>query len=108
MGTLNLTPSQVKFQVECSSSRNDSEDENVVPTNCRHSTRSTHQTNTSPSCPPSQQRKLAAEQDHDTPTVTDENGRMRYRPMSDIPMKDLPETVVETVDENEDDHPERV
>jgi hypothetical protein len=24
--------------------------------------------------------------------------------MSDIPMKDLPETVVETVDENEDDH----
>jgi hypothetical protein len=27
--------------------------------------------------------------------------------MSDIPMKDLPETVVETVDENEDDHPER-
>jgi hypothetical protein len=28
----------------------------------------------------------------------------RLCPMSDIPMKDLPETVVETVDENEDDH----
>jgi hypothetical protein len=67
------------------------------------------QTNTCPKLPRrAEQGSWGAEQDHDTDChrrgQRETNGETDYvSPMSDIPMK-RPETVVETVDENEDDH----